>query len=122
MSRAFFEAYYHTYNREDPEALRAFYHDELELRSSQGVLRGAEAVLDTYRQLIRQFRDQMTAEHISVSDGRVQVRIRNQFTAKCPVADFMGQSLAAGESMTLSLLASYQLRDGKIYRAEITVL
>ena len=38
MDRKFFETYYETYNREDPEALSEFYHQDVVMRTAQGAL------------------------------------------------------------------------------------
>ena len=122
MSRAFFEAYYQTYNSEDPEALRVFYDPEVELHSAQGVIRGVDAVLDVYRGIIAEFKDQMTPLDICERSDHIHVRILDEFTAKVAVEDFMGSAFAAGEQFSLNLLAEYRLRDGRIVRADIAAL
>lgn len=111
--------YYQTYNSEDSEALRAFYHPDVELVSAQGTMSGVEAVLDTYRGLISMFHDKMTPESIVVEGEHARVLISDSFTAKQDVPDFMGMSLKAGETRVMKLKASYHIRDGRIARVEV---
>lgn len=116
------ERYYSTYNSEDPEKLAAFYHPEVTLSSAEGTMEGVDAILDTYRYLVANFVDQMTPEAIEVSVDSARVRIRDRFTAKQDVADFLGRSLAAGESFELLLEGRYEFEDGLIRRVSIEPL
>ena len=116
------ENYYATYNSEDPERLAAFYHPEVTLTSAEGTMEGVEAILDTYRYLVANFVDRMTPEAITVEGDTAEVKIRDHFTAKQDVADFLGMSLAAGESFELHLRGSYEFEDGLIRRVLIEPL
>jgi ketosteroid isomerase-like protein len=116
------ESYYETYNSEDPAALRAFYADDVVLVSAQGDLRGADAILDTYRYLTAQFHDRMTPTAIDIDGDRAVVAITDVFTAKKDVADFLGMALQAGESFELRLRGTYTLRDAKFTRIVIEQL
>lgn len=122
MSKAFFQAYYETYNREDPDALRAFYDPEVALHSAQGIINGVDAVLAVYQRITAQFHDRMTPLDIREHADHTQVRILDEFTAKTAVDDFMGRAFAPGEHFSLNLLAEYRLRDGRILRADIAAL
>ncbi|WP_101756848.1 nuclear transport factor 2 family protein [Oceanicoccus sp. KOV_DT_Chl] len=113
MNTEFVEAYYQTYNSEDPVALSQFYHDDVELSSSQGTQVGVDSILDTYRYLISIFNDQMTPEKITIKGDQVEVMISDRFTAKVNVDDFMGMALAAGDSFTLKLRGIYTVVDEK---------
>lgn len=108
--------YYHTYNSEDPAALRAFYAEDVVLLSAQGELRGPEAILGTYDYLTSQFLDQMTPTDIAVDGDTAVVAITDRFTAKVDVPDFMGVALKQGESLELSLRGTYTIADGKFRR------
>lgn len=107
------ESYYTTYNSENAEALRAFYADDVVLVSAQGELRGADAIIDTYRYITRQFHDQMTPLEITVDGDRAVVTISDKFTAKCDVDDFMGYALKQGESFELRLRGTYTAAGAK---------
>lgn len=113
MNEDLMRRYYATYNREDPEALSAFYHPDCTLTSAQGVLHGRDAILDTYRHLIGIFEDRMTPLRISVEGDTAEVDIVDRFTAREDVADFMGHSLAAGESFELRLTGRYRSENGQ---------
>ena len=113
MDRAFMETYYTTYNSEDPQALRRFYADDVVLTSAQGELRGAEAILDTYRYLTAHCHDRMTPLDIRVDGARAVVTISDIFTAKRDLEDFMGQNLKQGESFELRLRGTYTASDGR---------
>lgn len=111
--------YYAAYNSEDPEALAAFYHPDCTLESAQGTLRGRAAILDTYRALVGMFEDRMTPTDITVDGSEARVTIVDRFTARAAVPDFMGQSLAAGESFELQLKGYYRAEDGRFREIRI---
>jgi len=105
--------YYEIYNSEDAEALAAFYHPGVQLTSAEGVLDGAQAILSTYCSITSRFRDQMQPESITVDGDVAHVVIRDRFTAREDVADFMGMSLAKGDAFELRLQGTYLVEDGK---------
>ncbi|WP_372879054.1 nuclear transport factor 2 family protein [Spongiibacter marinus] len=119
MSKAIIEDYFRTYNSESPDALRDFYHPDIVLHTADGALRGPDAILAVYKHIIAQFYDHMTPEHITCHGDEYGVDIRDRFTAKVAVADFMGHSFAEGESLELLLHARYRLREGRIVSADI---
>lgn len=119
MNETLMRRYYAAYNSEDPEALAAFYHRDCTLESAQGTLRGREAILDTYRTLTGMFEDRMTPIGIEVTGSEARVTIVDRFTARAPVADFMGQSLAAGESFDLHLTGHYRAEQGQFREIRI---
>ena len=82
FDKAFMEDYYKAYNSEDAEALAAFYHDDVELASAQGVMRGPKEILATYQYLTSNFHDKMTPESIEVSGNTAVVKIHDSFKAK----------------------------------------
>ena len=111
--------YYHTYNSEDPAALRAFYADDVVLLSAQGELRGPDAILGTYTFLTGQFFDRMTPTDIAVDGDTAVVAVTDRFTAKVDVPDFMGVALKQGESFELALRGTYTIDGGKFRRIVI---
>lgn len=121
MNEDLMRRYYATYNTEDPGALAAFYHPDCRLESAQGVMRGREAILDTYRHLIALFEDRMTPQRISIEGDIAEVRISDRFTAREDVADFMGHSLAAGESFEMQLTGRYRAENGQFCEIRITL-
>ncbi len=127
MSVELMQAYYKTYNSEDSAALRKFYHEDVVLTSAQGEQNGADAIIGTYQYLIDLFHDQMTPTSIDIisDDGTgkitAQVKITDCFTAKKPVDDFMGQSLAIGESFELKLQGTYEIEGGRFKRIAIAM-
>jgi hypothetical protein len=102
------------YNSEDPESLQNFYHPEVELTSAEGIIKGADALLATYRELISQFYDRMTPCYITFEDDSAVVDILDRFTAKRDVEDFMGVAMSAGESFSLHLRGKYEFLDNRI--------
>jgi ketosteroid isomerase-like protein len=116
------EAYYAAYNSEDAERLRAFYHPDVELHSAQGVMKGPEAILQTYGWLTANFRDQMSADRIVTAGNTATVWITDRFTAKQDVSDFLGASLKKGEARVLKLKGTYELQDGAFKRITIEAL
>ncbi|MBA6413130.1 nuclear transport factor 2 family protein [Parahaliea sp. F7430] len=121
MDKAFFESYYETYNSEDAEALRAFYHDEVELISAQGVIRGPDQIIAVYRDITANFIDQMTPQDISFKDGFAYIQILDRFTAKREVEDFMGMAFTKGQSFELNIRAVYEVVDNKIIKASLSL-
>lgn len=113
MSEALMKRYYATYNSEDPEALAAFYHPEAELHSAEGVMRGREEILATYRYLTGLFEDRMEPTGIDMQGDTAIVEITDKLTAREAVEDFMDASLAAGETLTLSLRGTYRIENGQ---------
>jgi len=113
MDAEFMESYYRTYNSEDPEALRAYYADDVVMVSAAGETHGADAILDSYRYLISVFHDKMTAEHIEIDGDSAVVSISDRFTAKTAVPDFFGQSFAVGDEFELRLRGTYQSLNGR---------
>ena len=115
----FFQDYYRCYNSENPAALRQFYHTDVELLSSQGIAKGADAVIATYEQLIAMFEDRMTPENIIIDGDFAAVEITDSFTAKIDIEDFLGHALKQGDKLTLNLCAVYQVKNDKIISASI---
>jgi ketosteroid isomerase-like protein len=113
MNKEFIEAYYTAYNSEDAAALRNFYADDVVLVSKQGELRGAPAILETYRFLTGQFVDRMTPTRIAIDGANAVVDITDVFTAKQDVADFMGVALKRGEALELRLRGTYTVGSDK---------
>ncbi len=110
------ECYYQTYNTENVDSLASYYHPEVELTSEAGVMKGAEAVLATYRQIIGIFHDKMTPTSIHI-DGQIAiVAIIDRFTAKVDVEDFLGMQVAAGESFELKLRGTYEADSDNLFR------
>lgn len=122
VDAAFMQAYYAAYNSEDPARLGPFYHPEVELHSAAGVLRGPEAILQTYAYLTARFHDRMTPERISTAGATATVEITDRFTAKQDVPDFMGRSLQRGEELVLRLRGTYELQDGAFRRITVEAL
>ncbi len=108
MNETLIRRYYAAYNSEDPEVLAPFYHPDCILESPQGTLRGREAILDMYQALVAMFEDRMTPTKIVVTGNEARVTIVDRFTARAAIGDFMGQSLAAGESFELHLKGHYR--------------
>ena len=127
MSEQLMRDYYATYNSENPQALRDFYHDDVLRVSAQGESVGADAIIATYQYLIDLFHDQMTpvnitiSDHISDRDFTAEVDIVDCFTAKKPVDDFMGQTLAEGECFELKLRGTYQVVDARFKKITIAM-
>lgn len=119
MNEAFMASYYAAYNSEDPAALRAFYADDVVLVSAQGELRGADAILDTYTAITRQFQDRMTPLSIGIEGNRAVVAIRDVFTARQDIADFMGMALKQGESFEWKLRGTYTLAGSRFVHIRI---
>jgi ketosteroid isomerase-like protein len=122
MDKSFIESYYATYNEENPDALRKFYADDVILASAMGELHGPDAILATYTGLTSQCHDKMTPLTIDIDGNRAIVAIRDVFTAKHDLADFMGQPLKKGESFQLNLRGTYTEADGKFTRILIESL
>lgn len=122
MDEALMRRYYAAYNSEDTEALAAFYHPDCTLRSAQGTLRGREEILDTYRAIVGMFEDRMTPTEIAVDGDSASVAIVDHFTARAAVPDFMGHSLAAGESFKLQLKGHYRAEQGRFREIRIEIV
>ena len=112
-------AYYRAYNSEDEAALAGYYHEDVELVSGEGTLRGRDAILETYRHLTGLFHDKMTPLFISIDGDTAVVDILDRFTAKRDVGEFMGSTLREGESLVLRLRGTYQAIDGRFRRIAI---
>ncbi|WP_036256339.1 nuclear transport factor 2 family protein [Spongiibacter marinus] len=119
MSKAVIEDYFRTYNSASAEALSAFYHPDVVLRTAEGEFAGPQAILGVYQHIIAQFYDQMTPTRIVQRGDEFCVDIQDRFTAKMPVADFLGRSFAKGDSLVLYLHARYRLQEGRIISADI---
>jgi len=120
LNREFMQAYYQTYNAEDPVGLRRFYRDDVVMQSPAGEIRGPEAILDTYRQIIAVFEDRMTPERIDIDSDTAVVQITDRFTARVAVPDFLGRSFAPGDRFDLKLVGHYRYRDGAFAHIQIS--
>lgn len=116
---AFMQEYYYAYNSGDPEQLRPFYAHDIVFDAGGFTMNGAGEMIATYTGILTQFRDEMTPDTILVDGNRAAVEITDVFTAKVDVADWMGQSLAAGESLTMRLCGIYTVGGGRIQHAAI---
>lgn len=112
-------AYYAAYNSEDSARLADLLDEHVVLRSAIGEQQGRDAYIATYRTMIDNFIDQMEPLDIISSDDGATVRIADRLTARHDIADFMGQSLNAGEAMTLDLIGHYRFKDGRIVAIDI---
>lgn len=112
-------AYYAAYNAEDPARLTDLLDEHVVLRSSLGEQQGRDAYIATYRYMIANFIDQMEPLEITPKEDGATVRIADRLTARQDIADFMGQSLSAGETMTLDLIGRYRFKDGRIVAIDI---
>lgn len=120
MSEALLRAYYEAYNAIAPDRLASLLAPDVELVSAMGTQTGRDAYLGTYQYMTGQFTDIMTPEAITVDGQTVSVAIHDSLTAKTDIADFMGQSLKAGEELVLRLNGRYTVIDGQIARIEIS--
>ena len=114
MDKKFFESYYETYNREDPEALSEFYHQDVVIRTAQGDQTGRETLLGTYQYIISHFKDQMTPKNIILENDQAAIEIHDRFEAKQDVDDFLGQPFSKGDSLELNLCGIYKVEENKI--------
>ena len=121
MNKAFFESYYQTYNSEDAEALKKFYHEEVELISAQGVMKGPDEIIATYSDITANFIDQMKPKEISFKDGIAYIQIHDQFTAKHDVEDFMGMAFTKGQGFEMDLSGEYEIVDNKIKKITLSM-
>jgi len=112
-------AYYAAYNAEDPARLYDLLDEHVVLRSSLGEQQGRDAYIATYRYMIANFIDQMEPLEITPKEDGARVRIADRLTARQDIADFMGQSLSAGQAMTLDLMGHYRFKDGRIVAIDI---
>ena len=119
LDRSFFARYYETYASEDAAALGAFYADDVTLTSSQGVIRGKEALLDTYRYITSLFHDKMTPDAIFIDGDRAAIEITDRFEAKSDVENFLGRSFAKGDAFTMKICGVYRVEGGKIRQVTI---
>ena len=122
LDRAWIESYYHTYNSGDSDALITYYHPDVELTSAQGVISGAQAIIDTYQFITARFIDHMRPEAIAIDGNIAVVDIFDEFTAKIDVDDFMGRALAAGDSFHLHLRGTYVVHEKQIHKITLELL
>lgn len=122
MNETLIRAYYAAYNTLDADGLARLLAPDVELVSAMGTQTGRDAYLATYRYMTGMFTDVMAPEHITAEGDTITVTIHDSLTAKADIADFMGQSLKAGEELVLRLQGRYTLRDGRIARIAITPL
>ena len=119
MSEDLMRSYYAAYNAESPERLAAMLAPDVTLVSATGTLEGREAYLETYRTMIGLFVDRMEPVRITCDGQIATAEIVDTLTARADIPDFMGQRLAAGQTITLNLTGRYAIADGTICRIEI---
>ena len=119
LDRGFFVRYYETYASEDAAALGAFYADDVTLTSSQGVIKGREELLGTYRYITSLFHDKMTPENIIIDGDQAAIEITDRFEAKADVENFLGRSFTKGDSFTMKICGVYRVESGKIRQVTI---
>ena len=122
MNKALMESYYQTYNSENVAQLRTFYHSDLEFISTQGVQHGPDEILKTYQYLTSIFHDEMTPTDIVISGKVAVVTIKDTFTAKTPIDDFMGLAFKVGDVFTLDLTGTYEAEAGQFIKITIDIL
>ena len=119
MDKKFFEAYYKTYNTEDPEALSKFYHEDVVIRSAKMEQTGKEALLVTYRYIISMLKDQMTPINIIIEGNQAAVEIHDRFEAKQDIDDFLEKKFSKGDILELNFCGIYKVEGDKI--KEVTI-
>jgi hypothetical protein len=116
------ESYCQTYNSENVAQLGTFYHSDLEFISTQGVQRGPDEILKTYHYLTSIFHNKMTPTDIVINGKIAVVTIKDTFTAKTPIDNFMGMAFNVGDVFTLDLTGTYETKAEKFIKITIDIL
>lgn len=95
--------YYRTYNKGDLTALADFYADDVAFTAAGVTIVGRDKVLEMVSGVLAGFEDEMTPRLIAISGTSAMVQIDDVLKARFDIPDFLGRSVKAGETVTLSM-------------------
>ncbi|KPL68798.1 hypothetical protein SZ64_12255 [Erythrobacter sp. SG61-1L] len=118
---AAFRAYGAAFSNADFERWPTFYTDDVVFTlHSFGTFEGKQAIIDFYRPVFADIREEVTFESIEASDHHIRATATSRFTAlrdapHCPLGP-----MRKGDVLLAPVIADYTLRDGLICRIEVT--
>lgn len=119
--RAAYLSYITAFNNGDLEMFPLFYHPEIVVSiPGKGELKGREGVQGFYKSLFQTVRETITIHRLIADKDGMCVDITSEFTAVADAPNFHIQALKKGESITKHSVVMYELKDGLIYRVQIT--
>lgn len=118
---AAFAAYGAAFSNADFERWPAFYTDDVVfMLHSFGSFEGKQAIIDFYRPMFADIREEVTFHSIEASDSHIRADAESRFTAIHDAPDCILGPMAKGDVFLVRVIADYKLRDGLISRIEIS--
>lgn len=114
VDRKRMEEYYEIFNTGNLETIATLYTDDVVLEFRDVTLNGKNAVIGHFKEFFHTAREDITPLQIFVNDPNIAVEISDKLTAKIDLADLMGKSVKAGESITINFGAFYKVRGERI--------
>jgi hypothetical protein len=99
--------------------VRQFYTEDLVVEGPQGIIRGHQEWLRTLTFVHDRVNERLQPVTVMQDGDTILAEIRGVFTATADRADFPYGPLKKGESVTVKMLAKYEVRGGQI--AHITL-
>jgi ketosteroid isomerase-like protein len=107
-------AYMAAFNDSDYEALRRYYADDVRLVIGNGTeLRGAQAIIDFYREVKTNTRRTIKILRTFTSRSGISAELESEFLALEDVPDFTSGPMRKGDRLYINSFVVYDVRDGR---------
>lgn len=118
---AAFRAYGAAFSAADFTRWPKFYTDDVVFSlHSFGTFEGKQAIVDFYRPVFADIREEVIFESIEASDRHIRAVATSRFTALRDAPDCVLGPVKQGDVIIAPVIADYTLRDGLICRIEVT--
>ncbi|WP_336979656.1 nuclear transport factor 2 family protein [Altererythrobacter fulvus] len=118
---AAFRAYGAAFSAADFTRWPKFYTDDVVFSlHSFGTFEGKQAIVDFYRPVFADIREEVIFESIEASDRHIRAVATSRFTALRDAPDCVLGPVKQGDVIVAPVIADYTLRDGLICRIEVT--
>lgn len=116
MDKARFESYVRAFNSKNLDALRGFYHPEVELVLPVGVTRGPDKIIDRYTEIFRYIDETLEVGFLAIDGNRIAVEYLTEFRCHTDYPDFVEMPLKAGDALVYDSFVFYETEDGMFRR------
>ena len=119
--KAAFMAYLSAINAAAVDTFSEFYLEEVVLwLPSAGEITGREGIKAFYKPMFEKVRETLKVNRLIADDEGICADVSSTFTALMDVPDFSVKAMEKGESLTIELIVVYTLKNGLIYRIQVT--
>ena len=115
FDREGFRQYIAAFNARDFDGFTRFYHPDVVLSlGGKRELRGRQGIIDFYTEVMQRCHEKLDIVAVGADENGLAAEVDTEFKALADWPDFIAGPLVPGQSIFLSRLVLYQLKDGLI--------